>query len=342
MRVRPEQLTKHLKDQLQSIYLVSGDEPLQLGESCDAIRAAARSAGYETREVFEAGNNFDWNQLTIEANSFSLFAEKKIIDLRIPNGKPGREGGKALTEYCQRPPEDTLLLITLPKLDRAQQNSKWFKSIEQLGAILQIWPIEGANLPRWIEQRLRKAGLNPTQDAVQLLSDRIEGNLLAAHQEIEKLTLLHGTGDINGEQLQTAVADSARYDVFELVDAALKGDSQRALKILEGLRGEGIAAQVILWALHREVENLLTISADMAKGISPDHAMTRAKIWDKRKALVRQGVQRLKTPQWLKLIELCQLADAASKGANKLDPWMVLEDITAGIAGYQSLSAKAV
>lgn len=340
MRLRLEQLGRHLNSELAPVYLVSGDEPLQVGESCDAIRAAARKAGHDNREIFEVGNSFDWNQLAAEANTLSLFAEKKIIDLRIPNGKPGREGGQALAEYCSRPPEDTLLLITLPKLDRSQQNSKWFKTIEQAGIVLQVWPIDAQQLPNWVDKRMRKAGLVPDREAVQLLSDRIEGNLLAAHQEIEKLLLLHGDGPINAEQLQAAVADSARYDVFELVDTALRGDSKRCLKILEGLKGEGIAAQVVLWALHREIQSLTTISADMAKGMTPDHAMTRARVWDKRKPLVRQGMQRLKTPQWLNLLSLCQLADASSKGATKLDVWLVLEDIAAGMAGYPVLSTQ--
>jgi len=331
MRVRPEQLEQHLGKSLAPVYLVTGDEPLQTNEACDAIRAAARAAGHENREVMEAGSGFDWSTLAAEANSFSLFAEKKIIDLRIPGGKPGREGGKSLAEYCERPPEDTILLITLPKLDRAQQNSKWFKSLEQLGVIVQIWPIEVQRLPQWIEQRLRKAGLHPDKEAVQMLADRVEGNLLAAHQEIEKLLLLHGTGSINAEQLAAAVADSARYDVFELVDSALRGETDRCLRILDGLRAEGVAPPVVLWALHREIAQLTAISADAAKGLSLDHAMTRAKVWEKRKPLVRGAALRLKTGAWLELLAKCQQADAAAKGANTWDPWLLLETICLGL-----------
>ena len=335
MRVRPEQLEQHLAKSLGPLYLVTGDEPLQVNEACDAIRAAARAAGHDNREVMEAGASFDWNALAAEANSFSLFAEKKIIDLRIPGGKPGREGGKALAEYCERPPEDTLLLITLPKLDRQQQNSKWFKSLEKLGVIVQIWPIEVQRLPQWIEQRMRRAGLVPDREAVQMLADRVEGNLLAAHQEVEKLVLLHGTGSINAEQLAAAVADSARYDVFELVDTALRGESARCLRILGGLRGEGVAPPVVLWALHREIAMLASISADAAKGLSIDHAMTRAKVWDKRKPLVRGAAQRLKTPAWLNLLGECQLADAAAKGADPRDPWLLLEQVASRLSGLE-------
>lgn len=332
MRLRAEQLAQHLHKGLAPVYLVSGDEPLQLNEACDTIRNAAREAGAENREVMEAGSGFDWNSLLAEAASFSLFAEQKIIDLRIPNGKPGREGGKALAEYCSNPPPDTLLLLTLPKLDRQQQNSKWFKAIDKLGAVVQIWPVEVQQLPRWIGQRMHRAGLEPTQEAVQMLAERVEGNLLAAHQEIEKLLLLHGTGPIDAEQLASAVADSARYDVFELVDSALRAEPARCLHILEGLRGEGVAAPVVLWALHREIAQLGAIAVDGAKGVSVDHAMSRAKIWDKRKPLVRQAVGRLRPVQWLSLLDDCQAADAAAKGADPRDPWLLFEEILAKLA----------
>lgn len=328
MRLRPEQLAQHLAGHLAPAYLITGDEPLQANEACDAIRAAARAAGHATREILEAGNGFDWNTLIAEANAFSLFAEKKIIDLRIPGGKPGREGGKALAEYCQRPPDDTLLLLRLPKLERQQQNAKWFKSIEKLGVILQVWPIEPARLPQWIEQRMRKAGLQPDKDSVRLLADRVEGNLLAAHQEIEKLLLLHGPGKIDAAQLAQAVADSARYDVFELVDSALRGEAARSLRILDGLKGEGVAAPVVLWALHREIAMITGISADIAKGLSAEHALSRPQLWRNRQPLIRQALQRLKPPALLALLGRCQQADASAKGADPADPWLLLEQIS--------------
>jgi DNA polymerase-3 subunit delta len=332
MRLRAEQLARHLQQSLLPVYLVSGDEPLQHNQACDAIRRAAREAGHDNREILEAGTGFDWNSLLAEAASLSLFAEKKIIDLRIPNGKPGREGGKALAEYCANPPPETLLLLSLPKLDRAQQNSKWFKAIEGLGAIVQIWPVASAQLPQWITQRMQAAGLRPTREAAQLLADRVEGNLLAAQQEIDKLHLLHGDGPIDAEQLANAVADSARYDVFELTDSALRGETARCLHILEGLRGEGVAAPVVLWALHREIAQLTSIAVDAAKGLSPEHAMTRARVWDKRKPLLTAALQRLRPVQWLALLDACQAADAAAKGADPRDPWLLFEQIVARLA----------
>lgn len=333
MRIYPDRLNAHLDKSLAAVYLVSGDEPLQLGECCDAIRAAARAAGHSTREVLEAGSGFDWQRLTAEAAAFSLFAEKKLIDLRIPGGKPGTEGGKALSAYCNDPPPDTLLLITLPRVDRQQQNSKWFKAVDALGAVVQVWPIEPQRLPGWIERRMQDKGIKPTGEAVQMLADRVEGNMLAAQQEIEKLLLLHGEGPLDADQLAAAVADSARYDVFELVDSALRGESARCVHILDGLRGEGLAPPVVLWALHRELRSMAQISADIAKGLSPDQAISRARVFSKRTGLVRQALSHLRTTQWLALLDQCHLADSAVKGVGSRQPWLLLEDIVLGMSG---------
>ncbi len=339
MRIPLPKLQTHLGDGLAPVYLLSGDEPLQLGEAADAVRAAARAAGYANREVIEAAANFDWNQLAAEANSLSLFAEQKIIDLRLPSGKPGREGGAALAAYCADPPPDTLLLLTLPKLDKAQQNSKWFKAIDQLGVVVQIWPIEAAQLPRWIEQRLRAAGLQPAPGVAALLAERIEGNLLAARQEIEKLLLLLGPGPVDLDSLSQAVGDSARFDVFTLVDGALQGDATRCLRILGGLRDEGIAPPVVLWALARELRALATIARQVADGASPEQAMRSARVWDKRKPLVGQALRRLPPAAWGSLLQLCQRTDAAIKGADGDDPWRLLERIALGIAGVRLVTA---
>ena len=333
MRVYPDRLHEHLAKGLAAAYLVSGDEPLQLGECCDLIRQTARQAGHTTREVLEAGAGFDWHQLAAEASAFSLFAEKKVIDLRIPGGKPGTDGSRALSAYCDDPPPDTLLLLTLPRLDRQQQNSKWFKALDRLGVVVQVWPIEPARLPRWIEQRLTQAGIRPSREAVRLLADRVEGNLLAARQEIDKLLLLHGQGPLDAEQLASAVADSARYDVFELVDTTLRGDASRIIHILDGLRSEGIAPPVVLWALHREINKLAGISADVAKGLSAEHAIDRAGVFSKRTAMVRQGLTNLRTAQWLALLDRCQQADAAIKGVGGREPWILLEEIALAMCG---------
>lgn len=328
MRLRPEQLSAQLQKQLLPVYLVFGDEPLQHNEACDSIRQQAREQGFSTREVLEVGSGFDWSELAAEADAFSLFAEKKIIDLRIPSGKPGREGGKALSDYCARPPEDTILLIGMPKIDKQSQSSKWFKNVSDAGASIQVWPIDAKQLPRWISQRLAQAGLQADRDAVQLLADRVEGNLLAAHQEIQKLLLSHEGGQLNAEQMLKAVADSARYDVFELSNTALRGDSARTLRILEGLRGEGVAMPVILWALHRDISILANLSVDTAKGLGMEQALGRHRLWGDHKTLLKNALPRKKTPQWLQLLSDCQQADAAIKGADPNNPWQLLESIS--------------
>ncbi|WP_457669894.1 DNA polymerase III subunit delta, partial [Thiolapillus sp.] len=250
MRLRLEQLESHLAGELAPVYVVTGDEPLQLGETADAIRAAARQAGYLSREIFEADARFDWNRLAEEASALSLFAEQKIIDLRLPSGKPGTVGGKALVSYCENLPQDTLLLLTLPKLPLT---SKWMKALDKAGVVIQVWPVDERQLSRWVQQRMRMAGLQAEPGVAEMLAEQTEGNLLAARQEIEKLALLFGHEKITQEQAAAALSDSSRFDVYALVDAALAGKAQRCTRIIAGLRAEGVPLPVVLWALAREV-----------------------------------------------------------------------------------------
>lgn len=333
MKIAPDRLTAHLDGRLAPVYLVSGDEPLQAGECCDAIRAAARAAGHTVREVLDAGSGFDWQQLAAEAAAFSLFGERKIIDLRIPGGKPGTDGGKALAAYCANPPSDSLLLITMPRLDRQQQNTKWFKAIDAAGVVVTVWPLDAQQLPGWIRQRLDAAGIRPTEDAVRALAERVEGNLLAARQEIDKLLLLHGTGPLDAAQLLAAVSDSARYDVFELVDSALRGEAARCVHILEGLRAEGAAPSVVLWALHREIAQLARIAADVATGTPADRALRDARVMSRRIGIVRRALDARPAAAWLGLLAQCHQADRAIKGLGTQPPWLLLESIALQAAG---------
>ena len=333
MRLRADQLAAHLEKGLAPVYVVSGDEPLQLGEAADAVRAAARAAGFTSREVLEADSRFDWNRLGQQADELSLFAEKKIVDLRLPGGKPGREGSAALAAWCADLPADTLLLLTLPRLDRSQSNSKWMKALESVGVLVQVWPPDAARLPRWVEQRMRAAGLVPAAGVAQMLAEQTEGNLLAARQEIEKLRLLYGEGPVSQEQLSRAISDSARFDVFGLVDAALAGKASRSLRILAGLRGEGVALPVVLWALAREIRQLAAMSARVRQGLPPARAMAEARIWKNRQPLVARGLQRFQDHHWQELLVQCQRADAMVKGAGPGDPWLQLEQIVLAMAG---------
>lgn len=330
MRLRQEQLNAHLGGNLAPVYVVSGDEPLQQGETADAIRAAARQAGYLSREILEADARFNWNRLGEEANALSLFSEQKIIDLRLPSGKPGIVGSKALVSYCEDLPQDTLLLLTLPKLPLT---SKWMKALDKAGVIIQVWPLDERQLPRWVQQRMRLAGLHAEPGVAEMLAAQTEGNLLAARQEIEKLALLFGNEKITAAQAAAAISDSSRFDVYSLVDAALGGKTKRCTRIIAGLAGEGIPLPVVLWALAREVRSLNLMAEDVAKGMSIQQALGRSRVWKNRIPLVSTGLRRLNAGQWAGLLQQCQLADAAIKGAAPDDPWLLLEQITLGIAG---------
>lgn len=333
MRLRPEQLQAHLTKSLAPVYLISGDEPLQLQEAADAIRTAARTQGFSERQVLHVESSFDWGVLAAEANALSLFAERKIIDLRLPSAKPGDKGSKALVEYTARPPEDNLLLITAGKLEREQQNSKWFKAIDGCGVVVQVWPLEHKALPGWIQSRLATRGLSATPEAVALLAERVEGNMLAAAQEVEKLAMLYGEGQLDVEAVRGAVADSSRYDVFELSDAALAGDATRCARILEGLHGEGDEPVLILWALVREIRTLALISAAQANGTPLDALFSEHRIWDKRKPLFRAALGRHPARRWQQLLRRAARADRVCKGMEQGSAWDELLQLSLLMAG---------
>ena len=337
-KLRPDQLTASLSKQLAPIYLVSGDEPLLIQEVSDTIRTAARKQGFSERELYHADTSFDWSQLLSAANSLSLFAEKKIIELRMPSGKPGDKGTKILQEYAQSPATDNLLLIITDKLDSATQNRKWFKAIEDAGQHIQVWPITPAQLPRWISQRLQQAGLQAESAAIELLCSRIEGNLLAAVQEIEKLKLLATQPLITYELMASAVADSARYDVFGLCDKALHGDVRAAAKTLQGLKTEGTEPIAILWALTRDIRTLIQIAQETAQGKSFDWAAKQAGVWDKRQPLVQTALRRSKPAQLQQFLRKANGIDKAIKGMRNAEPWDELLDLVLNMAGVQSLN----
>ena len=275
-KLRAEQLGAALTKQLASIYLVSGDEPLLIQECCDQIRAAARKNGFSERELYHVDTSFDWGQLLAAANSLSLFAEKKIIEVRMPTGKPGDKGGKILQEYAQSPAPDNLLLIVTEKLDGATQKSKWFKAIEDAGQHIQVWPVTPAQLPRWIGVRLQQSGLHADSDAIDLLASRIEGNLLAAAQEIEKLKLLATDNRISYELMASVVADSARYDVFGLTDKALHGDARAAVQA--GVTRFSIGVQSMNTAVLRDLGRRHG-PGDVVEGVAAARAAATTTWW---------------------------------------------------------------
>ncbi|MCK4841008.1 MAG: DNA polymerase III subunit delta [Methylococcales bacterium] len=324
MRLKPEQLENSLNKKIAPVYLITGDEPLQLGETADLIRKVAKKAGYDTREVFSAETGFEWNELIVAADSLSLFADKKILDLRMPSAKPGTEGAKVLTEYCKRVPDDTLLLITLPKLASASLKTKWIQAIDQVGVIIQIWPLDGAALVQWLQRRAQSRGLQIEQEGIKALASRIEGNLLAASQEIEKLYILHGTAAISKQAVEDAVADSARFDVFKLTDSVLTGRMTRSVKILNGLKAEGLAAPVVVWALAREIRLLINIKTAIEQGQNKEAVFKSFRLWDKRKQIINAALSRLDMQTLHKALLLSGKADRQIKGREQGDYWETL------------------
>ena len=337
MKIKAEQLQSHLQKQLLPVYVVSGEEPLLAQESADAVRIAARAAGFAERELFHVEGNYDWNQLINESNSLSIFADKKILEIRIANGKPGDKGSKALCEICANLNPDNLLLIVLPKLERAAQNSKWIKALESVGAHIQVWPVSATQLPRWIQQRLQQAGIQANQEAVQILADRVEGNLLAAVQEIEKLKLLALDGKVDASRMSAVVADSARYNLFEFIDRVLMGDAQSAARSLRGLQNEGIEIIPLLWSITRELRILVKASEQVNRGAHSDAALKSAGVWDKRIPLFRSALRRLSPAHLRMLLHQAGAIDRGIKGQRQADVWEEITTLVLSLAGSQTL-----
>lgn len=327
MQLRHEQLTAHLQKQLAPLYLVSGDVPLLVQESCDAIRTAARNQGYAERQVFYVEASFSWQNLLSAADSYSLFSSKQLLELRVNGSTLGDAGHKALQTYVARLPTDKILLIIMGKLESSALRTNWFQALANAGVALQIWPIDKPQLPRWIAERLKVAGLHVEPAGIQLLADYAEGNLLAAQQEIEKLSLIFGAGTIKTDDIADAINDSARFDVFALSDAALQGDRKRTLRILGGLKDEGIEPILVLWALVRELRSLVAQAHALARGGSLDKIMQEQRVWEKRKPLVRSALQRHPLKKLQQLLLQAGNIDRIVKGLDQGNTWNALEDL---------------
>ena len=338
MRIKPEQLNAALQKGLMPVYFITGDEPLQLGEMADEVRKAAKKAGFENREIISAETGFEWNQLAFSADSLSIFADKKIIDLRLPSGTPGTDGAKALISYCERLPEDTLLLITAAKVASSAPKARWFEVLDKVGVIIQVWPLEGQDLIRWLQQRMQQRGLNAATDGLRILASRIEGNILAAAQEIEKLYVLYGTGNLSNQQILDVVADSSRYDVFKLIESILSPSVNRIFKVLSGLRAEGIAAPIVLWALTREARTLIKIKLALSQGQNREVVFKNNQIWDKRKQLISNALNRLSDSNLNGILVLSAKADRQIKGQQQGDAWETLLTICLMFASTQVMA----
>jgi DNA polymerase-3 subunit delta len=335
MQVRADQLSQHLQRGLAPLYLLHGDEALLAIEAADAIRAAARAAGHGERQVHTVtGAHFDWSSLLGAASALSLFAERQIIEIRIPSGKPGKEGSAALQQYCEQLPADTITIVSLPRLDRQQQQSAWFAALDYAGVSIRLDPVERQALPQWIAQRLAQQGQRVAagdegQRTLAFFADRVEGNLLAAQQEIRKLGLLHPQGELSFEQIEAAVLNVARYDVFKLGEAVLAGQVARALRMLSGLQAEGEAAVLVHWTLTEDIRALRRCKDAINSGKPLPMALRENRVWGLKEKLFERALPRLSDTQIEQLIEAAQVCDGLVKGlkhpAWPADPWAGLQ-----------------
>lgn len=322
---------------LLPVYMVSGDEPLQQMEATDVIRQACLKQGFSERHVMNVDASFDWAELLGEAASMSLFAERKLIDLRLPTGKPGREGGKALQAYCARPPEDTVLMIRAGKLDRSGKASAWAKAVDKVGGWVEVWDLSPPQTLQFVTDRLRQAGFHVDRDGARLLTERVEGNLLAAVQEIEKLKLIQSPGQLDADTIRSLVADSARYDAFELIDAALMGDAHRVIKMLWGLKGEGVAVNQILWSVSRDVRILADYTAMQEAGHQAQQVLKS--VWGNRQQLLQRAASRHSAARWGRLLRRCAEVDQVVKGMLQGNAWDELLQLLLWIAGKPVIRA---
>ena len=325
MQLRADQLTAALQRGLKPLYLVHGDEPLLAQEAADLIRAAARAAGFAERKVFTvSGAHFDWSGLLGAAQEMSLFASRQLIEIRIPSGKPGKEGSEALQRYVERSSDDVLTLLQLPRLDAQQLKSAWFTALDAAGVSLRVEPVARAALPGWLAQRLarqqqRVGDGEEGRRTLEFFADRVEGNLLAAHQELQKLALLYEPGVLGFEQVEAAVLDVARYDVFKLGEAVLAGRVARALRMLDGLRAEGEAPVLVLWTLAEDIRALARVRAAMAEGQPLPLALREARVWGQREKLFERALPLLSTATLQQLLRAASVCDGLVKGLKHPD-----------------------
>ena len=325
MQLRGDQIESQLKSGLKPLYTVFGDEPLLAQEAGDAIRVAARAKGYVERKVFNvSGAHFDWSAVIGAAQTMSLFADRQLIEIRIPSGKPGKDGSEALQTYCDKLSDDVLTLVQLPRLDGQQLKSGWFAALDAAGVSVRVDPIERKALPAWIAQRLARQNQRvlagePGQHTLAFFADRVEGNLLAAHQEIQKLALLHPAGELSFEQVESAVLNVARYDVFKLGEAVLAGQVARALRMLDGLRAEGEAAVLVHWTLAEDIRALRRVQQALDDGKPLPLALREARVWGAKERLFERAVPLLAGHSLAHLVEAASICDGLVKGLRHPD-----------------------
>jgi DNA polymerase-3 subunit delta len=319
------QLDRHLEKSPAWVYLAAADEPLLVAQAVDSIRAAARAAGFEERDLHVVDRGFRWNELEAGADNLSLFASRRIVELRMATPRPGDAGARCIRSLAERAGPDQLVIVAVnAKLDASAARSTWVKAIDEHGVVVEIWPIDRAELPSWIGARAARLGLKLTPDAAELLADRVEGNLLAADQELTKLALTGPDRRIDERAVLEDVTNNARFDVFRLSDAIVGGDAVRAMRVLTGLRHEGTQPVLVAWALSREIGLLARLKYAVEHGERIDNALARNGIWRRRQPLVKQAVRRYEWRHLAHLIALCAEVDATIKGTRRGDPWQAV------------------
>ena len=351
MQLALPQLQAHLQKGLRSLYTLHGDEALLVQEAADAIRAAARQQGYTERSVHVvSGAHFDWSEVLAAGGSMSLFAERQILEIRVPTGKPGKEGSPMIQQLAQSAEgnDSTLTLFILPRLDSATKKGAWFGALEQFGVSLQIDSLDRAQLPQWIAQRLKLqnqsvASGQDGQNCLQFFADRVEGNLLAAHQEIQKLSLLYPAGELTHAQVESAVMNVARYDVFKLSEALLAGQVARVQRMLDGLQAEGEAAVLVHYTLAEDIRALKRVKDAMAEGRPLPMALREQRIWGAREKLFERVLPKLSTARLAQLLKNAHQVDGIVKGLKvadwPTDPWQALQRLALRVSSACAIKA---
>ncbi len=331
MELQTNHLSEHLKKKMAKSYLLFGEELLLIQESADLIRQAARETGYLERQRIIIDKKDDWQQLKHCNNNLSLFADRKLIEVLLPSGKPGIEGSKTILEYLDSDQENILLIIS-GKIDKQSRKSKWYMALDRAGILIPVWPITASEMPRWLTARLANAGLTAESDAIKILSEYLEGNLVAAAQEIEKLSMADNGCVITAKMITETTSDNARYNVFRLLDYALSGDARAAIRALRALKTETIQPPQILWVMAREIQLIISLKQDIRNGATPSTALINKGVWRNRQALLRSALNRLSFYQLSLLQELAFQVDGSTKGYLLGSPWQQLETMLLLIA----------
>jgi DNA polymerase-3 subunit delta len=335
MRLRADQLDSHLQQGLKPVYLIHGDEALLVEEAADAIRNKLRQSGAEERDVWHVEGRFDWSQIRWQQQTMSLFSSHRIVEIRLPSASPGKDGGQALRDYADNPPEDTTLIIISGKMSAAQQKTKWFTELDRVGVTLPIWPVDMASLSRWISSRAQQRGLRINANLAALMAERVEGNLFAAAQEIDKLQLLCADGEVTESVLLGSVADNSRFEAFGLIDAVMAGEQQKIPHIIARLKAEGNDLFGLFSPINWSLQRVIDIANQQAAGMSLGQAFAAQKppVWEKSQALIRALLSRHQPSRWDKTVIKLAAIDQATKGGGIDEPWNLLETLCLELAG---------